>query len=84
MSKKADKELAEHYNERMHCEYWDWCETCPYPKCKYDCANLESFLYPMRYRCIKLCFEVFSSVALIQSVFRVSKATIYRALRSKK
>jgi len=79
MSRKADKELAK-LGKDKGCEYWDLCETCIYPKCKDDCVSLNQFLCPMRYKCIKMCYKTFPSVALLTRVFRVSKTTIYMAL----
>lgn len=79
MSKKADRELVELGRDKG-CEYWDLCETCPYSKCKEDCASLNQFLCPMRYECIKMCFKLFPSPALMQAIFRVGKTTVYRAL----
>ena len=81
MSKKADKELRKlAQRKRGGCEYWDCCETCPYPKCKDDCVTINQFLCPMRYECIKMCFKTFASVALLTRALGVSRRTIYMAL----
>lgn len=79
------KEIAvePQYEDSQGCKYYFQCENCPYPKCRYDCRTVKEFVSPMLYIAIRMVYKRFANVALLERIFQVHKATIYRALNEK-